>query len=71
MLVLEGRQVDTGGSSFQDMQRIFLEFDAINAINLDGGSSSQMVHNDKLLIRSASIYGPRPLATSFLVRDLS
>jgi exopolysaccharide biosynthesis protein len=70
MLVLEGRQVDTLGSSFQDMQRIFLEYDAINAINLDGGSSTMMVHDDKLLIRHAGAFNPRPLATSFLVRGL-
>jgi exopolysaccharide biosynthesis protein len=70
LLVLEGRQVDTLGATFQDMQRIFLEFDAINACNLDGGSSTMMIYNGDLLIRSASIYGPRQLATSFLVRDL-
>jgi len=70
MLVLEGRQVDTLGASMQDLQRIFLEFDAINACNLDGGSSTMMVYNGELLIRSASPYGPRLLATSFLVRGL-
>jgi exopolysaccharide biosynthesis protein len=70
MLVLEGRQVDTLGSSFEDMQRIFLEYDAINAINLDGGSSTMMVYDDRLLIRHAGVFNPRPLATSFLVRGL-
>ena len=71
MLVIEGRQVDTLGASLQDLQRIFLEFDAINACNLDGGASTMMVYNDELLIRSASLHGgPRRLATSFLVRDL-
>jgi exopolysaccharide biosynthesis protein len=70
MLVLEGRQVDTLGSSAADMQRLFLEFDAINACNLDGGGSTMMVYNDELMIRSASAFGPRRLATSFLVRGL-
>ena len=71
MLVLEGRQVDTLGASFQDLQRIFLEFDAINACNLDGGASTMMVYNDEALIRSAALHGGlRRLATSFLVKDL-
>jgi exopolysaccharide biosynthesis protein len=69
LLVIEGRQGDTLGASMEDLKRIFLEFEAVNAANLDGGSSTMMVYEDKLLIRSASIYGPRHLATSFLVRN--
>jgi len=70
MLVIEGRQGYSFGASMTDLQRIFLEFEAVNAANLDGGSSTMMVYEDRLLIRSGSIYGPRRLATSFLVRDI-
>ena len=68
LLVVEGRQIDSLGATFDDLIEIFLDFDAVNAANLDGGSSTLMMFEDEIINRSASVVGPRNLPTSFLVR---
>jgi exopolysaccharide biosynthesis protein len=45
-----------------------LEYGAVNASNLDGGSSTLMIYRGETLNVCASVYGPRAIATSFLVR---
>ena len=67
MLVLNGRQMDSLGSTYDDLVDIMLEYGAVNASNLDGGSSSIMVCDGEYLTNSAYIFGERVIATSFLV----
>ena len=69
MLVVEGRQIDSLGATLSDLIEIFLNFGAVNAANLDGGSSSLMMLDGEIVNRSASVVGPRYLPTAFLVRD--
>jgi hypothetical protein len=52
-----------------DVQKILLEKGAITAANLDGGSSSVLVKDDKLLNHPSSHYGMRYLPTAFLEFD--
>ena len=68
LLVVDGRQVTSLGATFEDLIAIMLEHGAVNASNLDGGSSSQMIYNDETLNINASVIGLRPLPTTFLVR---
>ena len=68
LLVINGRSVDSLGASFNDLIEIFLEYEAVNATNLDGGSSSIMIHNGEYITNSAYIYGERVVATSILVK---
>ena len=44
-----------------------LDFGAMNACNLDGGSSSMMWYDGKYINNTASVIGIRPIPTSFLV----
>ncbi len=67
MLVIDGRQLESLGATYDDLIDIMLEFGAVNAANLDGGSSTMIVYNGDILNSCASVYGPRPLPTSFLV----
>ena len=67
LLVLNGRQIDSLGSTYDDLVDIMLEYGAVNASNLDGGSSSIMVCDGEYLTNSAYIFGERIIATSFLV----
>ncbi len=68
LLVVDGRQVDSLGATFDDLANIMLDYGAVNAANLDGGSSTLMIYNDEILNVCASISGPRDIPTSFLIK---
>lgn len=68
MLVIEGRQANSLGASYNDLIRVMLEYGAVNAANLDGGSSSVMYNNGNLINSNASVIGLRKMPTAFLVR---
>ena len=67
MLVIDGRQVISLGATYQDMVDIFMEYGAVNACNLDGGSSSLMWYGGDYINNCASVIGIRPVPTTFLV----
>lgn len=68
LLVVNGRSVDSLGATLDDLVEVFLQYDAVNATNLDGGSSSLMIHEGENITHSAYVYGERVVATSILVR---
>ncbi|MDF2686118.1 MAG: hypothetical protein K0S55_1299 [Clostridia bacterium] len=68
LLVVDGRQIHSLGASFKDLIDIMLDFDAVNAANLDGGSSSLMIYENEIMNLCASLYGPRRIPTAFLVK---
>ena len=67
MLVIEGRQPSRLGASYVDEAELMLRFGAVNACNLDGGSSTMMWFNGEYINNSASVIGIRPIPTSFIV----
>ena len=67
MLVIDGRQVSSLGATYQDMTEIFFSYGAVNACNLDGGSSSMMWYQGNYINNCASVVGIRPVPTTFLV----
>lgn len=67
LLVIDGRQAISIGATFQDLVDIFLEYGAVNACNLDGGSSSMMWFEDGYVNNCASVIGIRPVPTTFVV----
>ena len=67
MLVIAGRQPNSLGASYLDEAELMLKFGAVNAVNLDGGSSSQMWFDGGYVNSVAMIVGIRRIPTSFLV----
>lgn len=67
MLVIDGRQVISLGATMDDLVEIMLEYGAVNACNLDGGSSSLMWFGGDYVNNCASVIGIRPVPTTFLV----
>ena len=67
MLVIDGRQATSLGASLQDLSDIMLSYGAMNACNLDGGSSSLLWYDGAYLNNKAHIVGIREIPTSFLV----
>lgn len=69
LLVINGRSIDSLGATLDDLASIMLDHGAVNASNLDGGSSSIMIMEDEYLTSSAYIFGERVVATAILVRE--
>ena len=68
MLVIDGRQVHSMGATYADCLNIMLDHGAVNAINMDGGSSTSMYYNGAYVNRNSSKYGARPLPSAFLFK---
>lgn len=67
LLVIDGRQVVSLGATLWDLVDIFQNYGAVNACNLDGGSSTLMWFQGDYINNCASVIGIRPVPTSFLV----
>lgn len=79
MVCIDGRQLGAIGGNFADMINIMVEYGAVNACNLDGGSSSVMMYRDTygrygaegevVMINNYSLLQeqPRLMPTFFLV----
>lgn len=67
LLVIDGRQIISIGASYLDVAEVMLKFGAVNACNLDGGSSTLMWYEGDYINNCASVIGIRPVPTTFLV----
>ena len=65
--VIEGRHPDSLGATYDDLADLMEEYGAVNAGNLDGGSSSAMIYNGEQITKGSNLIGARPLATTILV----
>jgi len=68
LLVINGRSIESLGATLDDLAAIMLEHGAVNATNLDGGSSSLMIMEGEYLTSSAYLFGERVVATAILVK---
>ena len=69
-LVVDGRRVDSMGASIKDLISIMERYGAYNAANLDGGNSSVLVINNKIVNRPINwdnLEVTRPIADGFIV----
>ncbi|MDP4180342.1 MAG: phosphodiester glycosidase family protein [Bacillota bacterium] len=67
LLVIDGRRAGSFGASLRDVQEIFMKYAAKNAVNLDGGSSTTMYFNGKVINVPADALGERAVASVFMV----
>ena len=63
MLVIDGRQVISMGATMHDLVDIMMDYGAVNACNLDGGSSTLMWYDGDYVNNCASVIGIRPVPT--------
>lgn len=68
LLVIDGRQKDSIGATLKEVQDILLKYDAYNASNLDGGSSTTMYYQDRVVNKPSDILGERAIPTAFIVK---
>lgn len=66
--VVDGRQPGYSiGMNLFDLAALMKEFGCFDAINLDGGGSSTMILEDKIINRPSDLRGPRAVSIGFLV----
>lgn len=68
LLIIDGRQGNSLGASLADVRDVMLEYGAVNAYNLDGGSSTNMIYNGEIINNGASLVGLRKMCNAWLVR---
>ncbi|MCB8816352.1 phosphodiester glycosidase family protein [Desulfosporosinus shakirovi] len=69
-VVIDGRQPTWSiGATLRDLMNVFEDYNAVNAVNLDGGSSSELVYNGKVMNKLWNIFGERYIPTAFVVTN--
>lgn len=68
LLAIDGRQANSLGASFSDLQDIMLQYGAVNASTMDGGTSTQMYYEGEVINTPYSPTGPRSCPTAFLIK---
>lgn len=66
-LVVDGRSIESVGATLKDVQDILIKYGAVNAVNLDGGSSTTMFFNGEVINKPADRLGERKIPTAFIV----
>jgi len=67
-VVIDGRQPTWSiGATLRDLMNVFNDYHAVNAVNLDGGSSSELVYNGNVMNKLWDIFGERYVPTAFVV----
>lgn len=67
LLAVDGRQANSLGATFADLIDIMIEYGAVNASTMDGGTSTQMCYEGEVINKPYSPFGPRECPTCFLI----
>lgn len=67
-LVIDGRSFSSVGATLKDVQNIMLQYGAMNASNLDGGSSTTMFYDGKVINNPCDSLGERSVPSAFIVK---
>jgi exopolysaccharide biosynthesis protein len=68
LLVIDGRQVRSLGSTLKEVQDVMLQYGAVNASNLDGGSSSTMYYKNEVINNPCDSLGERAVPSVIYVK---
>lgn len=68
-LVIDGRQIHSLGATLREAQDVLYEHGAYNATNLDGGSSSTLYYNDKVINNPCDSLGERAVPSIIYVES--
>ena len=68
LLVIDGRQANSMGASIGDVINLMLEYGAVNACNMDGGSSTIMYYGDEKINDGMTVSVSRRMPTAWIVK---
>jgi exopolysaccharide biosynthesis protein len=66
-LAIDGRQINSAGANYMEIQDILLNYGAYNAANLDGGASTTLIYKGKIINNPSDIVGERSVPSSFII----
>lgn len=66
-LVIDGRSIKSFGATLKEVQDIMIKYGAVNAANLDGGSSATMYYDGKVINTPSDALGERAVPSVFMV----
>lgn len=67
-IVIDGRQAHSIGANIKDVQTLLLKYGAVNAANLDGGTSSTLYYSGRVINKPCGARGERIVPNAFIVR---
>ena len=67
MITVDGRSEESAGIGLEDLAKLLLEFGATDAMNLDGGGSTTMFLNGKIVNQPSDKEGERKVGDAILV----
>ena len=67
MITVDGRSESSGGIGLEDLAKLLLEFGATDAMNLDGGGSTTMFLDGKVVSKPSDKEGERRVSDAILV----
>ena len=67
MITVDGRQAESAGINLQRLAEILLELGATDAMNLDGGGSTTMFLDGKVVNKPSDKEGERKVSDAILV----
>jgi exopolysaccharide biosynthesis protein len=68
-VAIDGRYTDSNGVTTNELAQIMQGINCWDAMNLDGGGSTLLYANNKILNRPSDASGPRKVVSVVLVRD--
>ena len=68
LLVIDGRQANSMGATISDVINVMLDFGAVNACNMDGGSSTIMYYGSEKINDGMTVSVSRRMPTAWLVK---
>lgn len=68
-VAIDGRYPGSDGLYMKEIADVMQSLNCINAMNLDGGGSTDLFANGKNINRPSDASGPRPVVSAVLIRD--
>ena len=70
-VVVEGRTKESAGVTMSQLASIFEKYECKSAYNLDGGQSSTMIFNDKIINKFPDAEGERTLSDAIIIKEVT
>ena len=67
LITVDGRQKCSAGMTLNELSEFMLFLGCYNALNLDGGGSTTLVINDKIINHPSDVTGERPVGNALLI----